>query len=119
MLSVPSYNLHGLHAFPLLLKKTLKNICYNFGGERPEDVALVVVQGFQFLLRRLHNCFQIEVHSIPWLSDTGAPLKGQAGSAGNGTENFHSAQSPPTSAAFLVKAVGNAARNHGSLSGQP
>lgn len=61
----------------------------------------------------------IEAHSIPWLSDTGAPLKGQAGSAGNGTENFHSAQSPPTSAAFLVKAVGNAARNHGSPSGQP
>lgn len=53
MLSVPSYNLHGLRAFPLLLKNTLKNICYNFGGERPEDVALVAVQGFQFLLRRL------------------------------------------------------------------
>lgn len=56
MLSVPSYNLYSLCAFPLLLKNTLK-ITYNFGGERPEDIGLMVVHGFQFLLRRLHNCF--------------------------------------------------------------
>ena len=60
----------------------------------------------------------MEGHSIPWPSDTGAPLNGQGGSAGDGTEDFHSAQSPLTSAAFLVEAMGNAARNCGSLSGQ-
>lgn len=61
----------------------------------------------------------MDIHNISRLSDTEAPLHGQGGSAGNGSETFHSAQSPLISAAFLVEAMGNAARNHSSLSGQP
>lgn len=61
----------------------------------------------------------MEVYTILWLSDTGAPLNGQGGCAGNGTEDLHGFQGPPASAAFLVEAMGNAARNRGSLSGQP
>lgn len=58
----------------------------------------------------------MEVHSVAWLSDTGAPFNGQGGSAGKGTEDFHSAQSPPTSSAYFVEAMGNTARNRDSLS---
>lgn len=59
------------------------------------------------------------VRTVLWLSDTGAPLNGQGGCAGNGTEDLRRFQGPPASAAFLVEATGNAARNRGSLSGQP